>query len=218
MDHGHTKIFAGPKQICKKYRVQSVTLRRWAERGKIEHTVTPTGRYLYNIIQVEQALGQEPKETARERICYTQVSSQKQKEDLKRQIDEFKQQYPEHTIIQDIGSGLNFKRRGFKNLVDKICSGIVEQVVIMYKDRLCRFGYELLEQICTKFQTELLVHCKDADSTEEDELSKDLLVIINVFVARNNGRRTVSNKRRRREQAKAKATESNQSKGKEEDQ
>lgn len=64
MKNGHTKVFAGPKQICKKYRVQPITLRRWADRGKIEYTVTPTGRYLYNISQVEQAFGQE--ETQRE--------------------------------------------------------------------------------------------------------------------------------------------------------
>ena len=217
MNHGHSKVFAGPKQICKKYRVQAITMRRWAERGKIEHTITPTGRYLYNIVQVEQALGQEQEENARERICYARVSSHKQKEDLQRQVDEFKQQYPDHTIIQDVGSGLNFGRRGFKKLVDKICEGSVEQLVIMHKDRLCRFGYELLEQICTKFQTELLVHCKDADATEEDELSKDLLSIINVFVARNNGRRAASNKRRS-QQRKSKSSESDQSESEEEDQ
>jgi predicted site-specific integrase-resolvase len=95
MKNGHTKVFAGPKQICKKYRVQPITLRRLADRGKIEYTVTPTGRYLYNISQVEQAFGQEY--TQRERICYARVSSQKQKEDLQRQVDEFKQQYPNHT-------------------------------------------------------------------------------------------------------------------------
>lgn len=87
----------------------------------------------------------------------------------------------------------------------------VKQAIIIYKDRLCKFGYELLKQISAKFQTKLLVHCKDTDSTEEDELFKDLLSIINVFVVRNNGRYATHNKRRRNKQRKAKETESNQS-------
>lgn len=193
------KLFVSPNKISKKYNRAPVTLRRWAEQGKIESIVTPTGRYLYNINQIDQILGQEECPQKRKRICYARVSSTKQKKDLQSQVDEFKQQYPDHEIIEDIGSGLNFKRPGFKKLLDQICDGLVSEIVIMSEDRLCGFGYEFIGQLCDKFQTKLSIHSKNnpEHSSDEDELSKDLFSIISAFVAKNNGRRFVENKIRK---------------------
>jgi len=153
--------------------------------GKTEHIITPTRRYLHNIHHVDKILGQEQESEKRKRICYIRVSSAKQK-DLQRQVQKFREQYPEHEIIQDICSGINFQRKGFKNLVDQICGGMVLQIVVIHKDSLCRFEYDLLEQVCSKFQTELLFHSANEHSEEchEEELFKDLLSIINVFVAK----------------------------------
>ena len=82
-------------------------------------------------------------------ICYCRVSSQKQKEDLNRQIEFMKINYPNHEIISDIGSGLNFKRKGLQEIINSGISGNVDEVIIAYKDRLARFGYDLIEIILT---------------------------------------------------------------------
>lgn len=90
---------------------------------------------MYNIHQVEQILGQEGEEEKRKRMCYAPVSSAKQKEDLQRQVQELRNKYPEHEIIQEVGSGVNFQRKGFQKLLDQICEGLVSEIVVMHKDR-----------------------------------------------------------------------------------
>jgi putative resolvase len=157
------KVFVPPSKICKKYHRTSLTLRRWAEQGRLDHIITPTGRNLYNIHQVEQILGQEGNEE-RKKICYARVSSAKQKEDLQRHVQDLRDKYLQHELIQEVGSGVNFQRKGFQKLVDQICEGMVSEVVILQKDRLCRFGYDLLEHICQRFHTKLLVHGKEKEN------------------------------------------------------
>jgi len=77
---------------------------------------------------------------------------------------------------------------GFKTILDQILEGMVEEIVVSYKDRLCRFGFEMFEQVCKKFNTTIMVLNKDQEEEEDrtKELSEDLL---SVFVARNNGLR-----------------------------
>jgi len=206
------KVFVPPNKISKKYNRTCLTLRRWAEQGRVDHIITHTGRYLYNIYQVEQMLGQEGEEE-RKKICYARVSSAKQKEDLQRQVQDLKAKLPDHEIIQEVGSGVNFQRKGFKRLLDLVCQGLVSEVVIMHKDRLCRFGYDLLEHIFQQFHTKLLVYSQEEDNewqSPEEELSQDLLAIINVFTARNNGRRAVKNKKRRARENTSSSQEKNQ--------
>ena len=96
-----------------------------------------------------------------------------------------------------MGSALNFKRPGFLSLLDRVSSNAVEEIVVLHKDRLCRFGFELVEWICSRHNTSLVVHNKSGVVCDQRELADDLLAITNYFVAKNNGRRAADNRRRR---------------------
>ena len=144
-------------------------------------------------------------------ICYCRVSSSHQREDLKRQIEFLSREYPTYEIVSDVGSGLNWSRKGLRTILERALKGDVKTIVVTYKDRLCRFGFELIEFILEKSNTKLLVHNSlksnqstqaEKSQTETNELSEDLLSVITTFVARNNGKRSALNKTRRKEQEK----------------
>ena len=105
----------------------------------------------------------------------------------------------DHELISDIGSGLNYRRKGFQRLLERVHAGTIEEIVVTHKDRLCRYGVELLEWFFTKTGTKLMVHCRDYQEVDPSrELADDLLAVCNFFVARNNGRRASDNRKRRR--------------------
>jgi putative resolvase len=179
------------------YGVSTGTLRNWEKEEKIDCIRSPGGKRFYHRESIEKLFHIESK--PRERICYARVSSTHQKEDLTRQIDLLKQHYPKHRIIHDIGSGLNWKRKGFMEILDRVYERTIEEIVVLHKDRLCRFGIELVEFILEKAGTKLLVHDKmEIQSTPEQELAEDLLSIVTVFVARNNGKRAGIHKKERK--------------------
>ena len=111
---------------------------------------------------------------------------------MQRQIDDMQQAYPNHTVIADVGSGLNFQRKGLQTLLERVHKGVVDEVVVRHKDRLCRYGLELVEWIMEKAGTRLVVLCTPDDEKDNStrELADDLLAITTVFVARHNGRRS----------------------------
>ncbi len=191
--------YVSPKTITDKYDIKTQTLRLWAKQGKISF-IQPNGfRRLYNVDDIQKILGIK-EEVKRERILYARVSSSHQKEDLQRQISMLQQEYPNERVISDVGSGLNWKRRGFISLLELINDGSVEEIVVSYKDRLCRFGFELFEWICIKNDTKIVVLNKNTDNETDrtKELSEDLLAITTIFVARNNGLRASKYKQERK--------------------
>jgi predicted site-specific integrase-resolvase len=101
--------------------------------------------------------------------------------------------YPEHELIEDIGSGLNFKRKGFNSLLELILQGKVSEVVVAHKDRLCRFGFELIESIASKNNCTIVV-LDDSKLSPQAELVQDLLSIIHVFSCRIYGLRKYNRK------------------------
>jgi len=135
-------------------------------------------------------------------VIYARVSSSHQKEagDLQRQVEDLQESYPEHNVIKDIGSGLNFKRPGLQALLEQVYSGTVSEVVVRHKDRLCQYGLEILEFIFKKAGTKLVVLSNEQE-TSTKELADDLLAITTVFVARHNGQRSAENRRRRKKDA-----------------
>ena len=134
-----------------------------------------------------------------EKIIYARVSSAHQKEDLQCQIQDLQTAFPDHAVVSDVGSGLNFKRKGLRSLLDKVLNGVVKEIVVMYKDRLCRYGSELLEFIFKKTGTEFVVYGQDEKhQSDTQELADDLLATTTVFVARNNGKRSAENRRRKK--------------------
>ena len=198
------------------YGISSSTLRSWANKQLIEIQRSKGGKRFYSIDGFSQLYnnqhshGIQPKSIKlpnKINILYCRVSSAKQKHDLERQIQELQEAYPDHQIISDICSGINFKRPGLRSLLDKCYQGLVNEIVIMHKDRLARFGFDLLEFLFQKFGVKLVVLSTSSQALQrsrEQELSEDLLAIINVFVASNNGRRAAENRKRRREEEKKK--------------
>jgi putative resolvase len=161
------------------------TLRKWADQGHVPSIRTPGGKRLYGI----QKLINKDQESTKQSICYCRVSSQGQKDDLKRQIEFMSKKFPGHRIVSDIGSGINFKRKGFLSILNLASQGMVDQVVVAYRDRLCRFAFELVEWILQRHGVKLLVLNQKVESSEQSELAEDLLSIINVFNCRVNGKR-----------------------------
>lgn len=124
------------------------------------------------------------------KYIYARVSSTKQRDDLKRQIECLKKAYPGYDVISDIGSGINFKRKGLCTLLDKVIDGMVKEVVVMYRDRLARFGIDLLEFFFKKKGVKFVVHSRDEETIDDtQQLAEDLMAITTVFVAAHHGKR-----------------------------
>lgn len=191
--------------IRKSYDVSSSTLRSWAEQGKVKvvRSQGGKGKRLYCLADFKRQVGLDCEETQpRRRLCYARVSSVHQHADLERQCDDLRRTYPNHELIKDTGSGLNWKRPGLLTLLDAVCGGIVAEVVVAHRDRLARIGVELLEWLFERYDTRLVVLDRaDERQSEADELRDDLLAVVTFFVARNNGRRSAANRKRRRDAA-----------------
>ena len=95
--------------------------------------------------------------------------------------------YPTHQIIKDVGSGLNYKRKGIKTILELAYKGQIKELVVTYKDRLCRFGFELFEHILKSQSDANIVVLKQHYATKEQELTEDLLHILHVFSSRSYG-------------------------------
>jgi putative resolvase len=176
------------KKACEFYGVSGNTLRRWAEDGKVIHKRVPSGNRVYFI---RKGNSEEHKENGKSDYIYTRVSSSKQKDDLERQCKMLQDKFPNHTIIKDVGSGLNYKRKGLLKLMENSNKGLVKSIVISSKDRLCRFGFELLEWQFLQNNTRLVV-LEQIDKTPEQEFTEDILAILQVFACRWNGKRRYS--------------------------
>ena len=181
------------------------TIRIWESQGKIKAERTPNGHRRYNrdeIVRLSSFNGKIRKddEPAKKRtIAYARVSSHDQKEDLKRQVQLLETFCAAngwtYTIIQDMGSGLNYDKRGLKNLIKEICAGNVDRLVLTHKDRLLRFGSEIVFSLCENYGTEVVILNKgESPATFEEELVSDVLEMITVFSARLYGARSHKNK------------------------
>ena len=162
------------------------TLRRFADNGIIDYIKTPSGQRRYNVqdyIEKNKLNVQ-----LRSKVCYCRVSSSKQKNDLEKQIKFMQESYPDYEIISDIGSSLNYKRKGLLSLLERINKGEISEIVVAYKDRLSRFSFELIEQFVKLNHGKIVVLNKDSIS-QEKELSEDIISIITIFSARIHGSR-----------------------------
>jgi predicted site-specific integrase-resolvase len=180
-------------KFAKKIGVSVQTLRNWDSSGKLKPAkVTDGGTRYYSDSQLRKYLNEPVFKVPRVIIGYCRVSSHKQKDDLERQIENVKTYMLakgyQFSLITDIGSGINYTKPGFKKLLDSITSGEVDKVVILYKDRLLRFGFEIIEFICAKFGTEIEI-IDNTEKTEQQELVEDLIQIITVFSCRLQGKR-----------------------------
>ena len=187
--------YVNAKEAKKLLGVHSMTLRRWDKSGKIETMRTTGGHRMYNIEKYMRENNKNKKEEKRVNVCYIRVSTKKQEEDLDRQREYMKKRYPEYEIIEDIGSGINFNRAGLKRIIHMGIEGKIEKLIVAYKDRLTRFGYEMIEEIITKYSKgEIIIINKTEKKNAQEELAEDVIQILNVYTAKMNGLRKYGNK------------------------
>ena len=165
------------------------TLRNWDKKNILKPShVTQGGTRYYSQEQLNHFLGlKSEKQINKKIIGYCRVSSHKQKDDLERQIENVKTyMYAkgyQFEIITDIGSGINYNKKGLNQIIDMVTNSEVEKIVVLYKDRLIRFGYELIENLCNKFGT-IIEIIDNTEKTDEQELVEDLVQIVTVFSCR----------------------------------
>ena len=170
------------------------TLRNWDKKNILKPShVTQGGTRYYSQEQLNHFLGlKSEKQINKKIIGYCRVSSCKQKDDLERQIENVKTyMYAkgyQFEIITDIGSGINYNKKGLNQIIDMVTNSEVEKIVVLYKDRLIRFGYELIENLCNKFGT-IIEIIDNTEKTEQQELVEDLVQIITVFSCKLQGKR-----------------------------
>lgn len=124
------------------------------------------------------------------KIIYGRVSSNGQKDDLDRQVEVLQNTYPSYELITDIGSGVNLNRKGLRKIIDMSIRGEIDEIVVVHKDRLCRFGYELIEDLIKKYSNgKITIINKPENKEPQEELVEDVLQIMNIFVAKMNGLR-----------------------------
>lgn len=178
--------------------VAVITLRRWHASGQLLPACrTPGGHRRYDAQAIQAQLGIEPC-SERRTIAYARVSSHDQAEQLKTQAQRLAQHcgargYANLEVITDLGSGMNYKKKGLQRLLLAILRGQVERVVLVTKDRLLRFGSELLFSICRFFNVEVEVLDADALRSREQQLTEDLVEILTVFSSRLYGSRSRKN-------------------------
>ena len=185
-------VWIKPKEAAEILRVTPITLIRWDKEGKINSSRTPSGQRRYDLQDIKNHAGVYTpynKKTQKHKVCYCRVSSQKQSDDLERQKDFFRHKYPNHHMVTDVGSGLNWKRKGLQTILEQAMSGNISEVVVAHRDRLCRFAFELLEFIFKHNGVKLVVLDKTNDQSSSSELTDDILSIIHVYSCREMGKR-----------------------------
>lgn len=166
------------------------TLKKWASAGHIKF-LQPGGKgqRLYDVSSVGVTAPATAPTNGPVKAIYARVSTRKQLPDLKVQIDDLKAKYPDHVVFSDCASGLNFKRKGLLSLLQLAFERRLQVVRIAYRDRLCRFAYDLIEHILKSHGAEICVESDDQHSPEQ-ELAEDVVAIITVFGARLYGARS----------------------------
>ena len=188
-----------PKDASEIIGVHFQTLRNWEKEGKIEAIRTPGNKRYYNVKKFLKLYRNDeeiilPIKKEKRNICYCRVSSESQKDDLENQIKYMKEKYPTYEILSDIGSGINFKRKNLKVIINLGLKNELGTLAIAYKDRLCRIAYDLIaDMLIENSETKIIIENKSNQSFEQ-ELADDMIQIITVFSSRLYGMRSYKNR------------------------
>jgi len=195
----NTANYIGGKEASEILGVHQRTLYNWETNGLIETIRTSGNKRLYNVnkfIQNKKCTDtictnlDDLDKKEKLNICYVRVSSNNQKDDLMRQKTQMQQLYPSYIIIEEIGSGLNLNKKGIKKIIKLAIAGKINELVVAYRDRLTRFGFELIEELIKDYSKGKIIILNEKDKIEpEEELVKDIMSIMNVYVAKMNGLR-----------------------------
>lgn len=197
------------KQASEKLGIHQRTLYQWESKGWIKTLRTPGGIRYYDVDGylkskecekeneakkeeecLESGLKELDKKEERLNICYVRVSTHGQKSELENQKKFMEKMFPNYEMIEDIGSGINFNRKGLRKIIELSIEGRVNMVVVGNRDRLTRFGFDFISDLIEKYSNGRIVVLNEKEADEpEIELAKDVLQIMNVFVAKMNGMR-----------------------------
>ena len=186
------------KKVTEILGVTAQTLRNWDKEGKLKPSYVKSNGYRYYSEESILSYTQERKTKKNLNVVgYARVSSKKQLDDLERQINNLNtyisSKYDSFDIITDIGSGINYNKPGLKKLIEKINKKEVDLIIVLYKDRLLRFGFELVEYFAELNNVKIEVLDK-IDKNQDEELVEDLVQIITVFSCKIQGKRKTKTK------------------------
>ena len=186
------------KKVTEILGVTAQTLRNWDKEGKLKPSYVKSNGYRYYSEESILSYTQERKTKKNLNVIgYARVSSKKQSDDLERQVNNLKtyldSKYTDYEIITDIGSGINYTKPGLKKLIEKINRKEVDLIVVLYKDRLLRFGFELVEYFAELNNVKIEILDK-IDKNQDQELVEDLVQIITVFSCEIQGKRKTKTK------------------------
>ena len=196
-----TEQHLSTQEVCLFLGISLSTFYRYCKRGLLKPSfLTLGGHRRFSIQELKQAFSMD--NSADLIVCYSRVSTHDQKKDLitqEQKLLSFAQQLPnsktENIIsISDLGSGLNYKKKGLKQLLNLILLGKVQTLIINHKDRLLRFGSELIFWLCQQMQVNVIILEAKKEITFEEELSSDVIELMTVFCAKLYGKRIHKNK------------------------
>jgi putative resolvase len=189
MSGGFEKLLK-PREFCEVVGISYNTLKQWVREGRVKVYRTATGRWRIPYSEVERILGLRQKYTEETRaVIYARVSSSDQKSDLERQIQYLTQYcaskgYRVVDVLSDVASGLKTDRRGLLKLFDYVINRQVDVVVVTYRDRLTRFGFEYLEYFFNKYGVRIEVAFGEEPKGAYQELVEDLVEIVTSFAGK----------------------------------
>ncbi|MCA1993934.1 MAG: IS607 family transposase [Coleofasciculus sp. S288] len=173
--------FVKPNEAANTLGVCLRTLRRWEAEGKINTVRTPSGQRRYDI---EKFIKEESEDGRRRAtVIYARVSTRPQIKDLHRQVERLSALYPSAEVVKEVAGGLNLRRKGLLSLLGRVLKGDIKLIVVAHKDRLARFGFDLIEWLCEQFDCQIVVLNQDNLSPHQ-ELVADIIAILYSFSSR----------------------------------
>ncbi|EGJ31082.1 MULTISPECIES: IS607 family transposase [Moorena] len=170
-------MYLTPTEAQKRYGYNPKTLARWADAGKIQCIRSPGGHRRYLASSIDRLI---VCVDTRPVVLYARVSTKSQSEDLNSQIEYLGRNYPNCRCYSEYGSGLNFKRRKFIGLMEKVANSEIKTIVVAHKDRLCRFGFDFVEWFCHLHNCQIVV-LNNTYKTPQQELMDDFMSIMHCF-------------------------------------
>ena len=195
-----TEKLLPPREVCKRLGISFITLKRWIYSGKIRAVKTPTGRWMIPESEVERIICGKAEAREVRAVIYARVSSSDQKKDLERQVQYLTQYcsakgYKVVDVLSDVASGLKINRRGLLKLFNYVVNKQIDEIVVTYKDRLTRFGFEYLEYFFRQYGVRIEVIYGEEPKDAYQELVEDLLTIVTSFAGKLYGMRSHEKKR-----------------------
>jgi predicted site-specific integrase-resolvase len=192
------KNFISSREAAQLCSLHPHTLRKYADAKQVECYKTPTGQRKYNRESLERFCNphivvHQNFENSKINYIYSRVSSKKQLDDLARQtqyLQSFRPEYSSYISISDVASGINFKRNGLQTILDACLQRTIGELVIAHRDRLCRFGFELIKTLVEKSGGKITVLDDNGNKSSEQELSEDLLSIVHIYSCKQMGKRS----------------------------